>query len=118
MFPKDSEPVAKGTVTFHGTLIQEPKRPRWLEVLQNLVLTGISLLTLAVLFGVPHLRWDRELNQPKDGERLRAEHLTVTRYIGIGGAIEVRAGEYAEGLPTVLMVPLSRFIDDEPRQEL
>lgn len=71
-----------------------------------------------MLFGVPYLRWDRGLVQPKDGERLVAEHLNATRYIGIGGEIEVRAGEYAEGLPRIVLVPLWRAFGEEPRQEI
>lgn len=118
MFHKHKKPVAKGVVTFHGALVEAKTKPRWLEVLQSLAVTCGLLLALAVLFGVPYFRWDRELVQPKDGEQLSTQHLTVTRYIGPGGAIDIRAGEFSEGLPRVVMVPLWRAFGDEPRQEI
>lgn len=118
MFWKKKKPVAKGTVTFHGSLVEAEKKPRWLEALQGTAVTLGILLAIAVFCGVPYFRWDRELIQPKDGEKLSNEHLAMSRYIGLGGAIEIRAGEFAEGLPNVVMVPLWRAFGDEPRQEI
>ena len=118
MFQKDKAPVAKGTVTFHGTLVDAKAKPRWLQTLQSLAITAGILLGVLVVFGVPYFRWDRELVQPKDGEQLKVEHLAFTRYIGVGGAIDIRAGEFTEGLPKIVMVPLWRAFGDEPRQEI
>jgi hypothetical protein len=118
MFQKEKKPVAKGTVTFHGSLVEPDAKPRWLEVLQGLAITAGVLLVILVVFGVPYFRFDREIIQPKDGEELSTEHLAFTRYIGIGGAIDIRAGEFSEGLPKVVMVPLWRAFGDEPRQEI
>ena len=118
MFQKDKSPLAKGTVTFHGSLVEAKEKPRWVEVLQGFAITGGILLVILVVFGVPYLRFDRDLIQPKDGEQLSTEHLAFTRYIGIGGAIDIRAGEFSEGLPKIVMVPLWRAFGDEPRQEI
>ena len=118
MFQNDSNPLAEGTVTFHGTLIEAKKKSRWLEVVQGLAIVAAGVVVVTVVFGVPYFRFDRDLTQPKDGEQLSTEHLAFTRYIGIGGAIDIRAGEFSEGLPSIVMVPLWRAFGDEPQQEI
>lgn len=118
MFQTEKKTVAKGTLTFHGPLVEPKQKPRWLELLQGFAITSGFLLAVSVVFGVPYFRWDRELIQPKDGEQLSTEHLAFTRYVGIGGAINLRAGEFSEGLPNMVMVPLWRAFGDEPRQEI
>ena len=118
MFQRKKPPAAKGTVTFHGTLVEAEEKPRWLQVIQNVAITLCLLLIVSVVYGIPYFRWDRELIQPKDGEQLSTEHLSITRYVGIGGVIDIRAGEFSEGLPNIVMVPIWRAFGDEPRQEI
>lgn len=118
MFQNKKSPIARGTVTFHGTVVEANKKPRWLQATQSLAITLGILLGVAVVFGIPYIRWDRELIQPKDGEQLSTEHLAFTRYIGVSGAIDIRAGEFSEGLPKIVMVPIWRAFGDEPKQEI
>ncbi|GAB5517170.1 hypothetical protein [Rhodopirellula baltica] len=120
MFQNDKTPQAKGTLTFIGTVVESEgkDKPRWLKIVQGITYTSIAVIAFTVIFGVPCVRFDRALTQPKDGEQLSTEHLAITRYIGIGGAIDIRAGEFSEGLPTVVLVPIWRAFGEEPRQEI
>lgn len=118
MFQDNHKPIARGSVTFHGTLMEARKKPRWLEVVQHFVITGVLLAIAIVIFGVPYLRWDRELIQPKDGDQLSADNLTVTRYVGLGGEMDIRAGEFSDGLPRIVLVPIWRVLGKEQQQEI
>lgn len=100
-----------GQITFDRSLLDDTPEPSALKKTGQTVLAIFGLLFLFILLwgiiGTPYLRWDQPLVDGKDGTDLQEANLAFTRYISVSDTRRVHAGEYGEGLPWLIFIPLS-----------
>ncbi len=98
----------KVTVALDPSLFDDDEpgfRRRAMQWLKRLAAVVFLLLLAWAVCGTPYLRWDEPLVDGKDGADLQEKDLAFTRYVSIGDARRVHAGDYGQGLPWLIFIP-------------